>query len=126
MTLQQLKYVIEVADKCGVYFRKGDNTRLPGWMQVHYRLSFDEEGRAMMYFFNTCRHAIRTLPLLQFSETNPEDLDSDGEDHFADSMRYFCMSRPIKPVQKVPPKVRVLDPLDRDLGQRQYRNFDFL
>lgn len=118
--------VIEVADKCGVYFRKGDNTRLPGWMQVHYRLSFDEEGRAMMYFFNTCRHAIRTLPLLQFSETNPEDLDSDGEDHFADSMRYFCMSRPIKPVQKVPPKVRVLDPLDRDLGQRLYRNFDFL
>jgi len=27
-------------------------------------------------------------------ETKPEDLDSDGEDHACDAIRYFCMSRP--------------------------------
>ena len=33
----------------------------------------------------------------QYDEHKPEDLDSDGEDHVADEVRYFCMSRPIKP-----------------------------
>ncbi len=88
--------IIESADRHGVYFEKSDKTRIPGWMQMHYRFAFDETGRPMMYFFNTCRHAIRTLPMLQYSQTHPEDLDTTGEDHFADSCRYFCMMRPIK------------------------------
>lgn len=120
------KPIIEFADDCRVYFSKGDNTRIPGWMQVHYRLAFDSEGRAMMYFFNTCKHAIRTLPTLQYSETIPEDLDSDGEDHFADSMRYFCMMRPIKPTISEVAKERSLDPLMSDLGRKRYKNYDFL
>ncbi|MBR3767923.1 MAG: phage terminase large subunit [Clostridia bacterium] len=89
--------IIESADRHFVYFSKGDNKRLPGWMQCHYRLSFQEDGRPMVYFFNTCKAAVRTLPLLQFSDTNPEDLNTEQEDHFADSFRYFCMSRPITP-----------------------------
>ena len=28
---------------------------------------------------------------------SPEDVDTDGEDHVADEVRYFCMSRPIRP-----------------------------
>ena len=35
--------------------------------------------------------------MLQYDEHKPEDLDTDGEDHVADEVRYFCMSRPIKP-----------------------------
>ena len=89
--------IIESADRNFVYFQPGDNKRIPGWMQCHYRLSFDNDGKPMVYFFNTCRHAIRTLPLLNYSEHSPEDLDTSQEDHFADSFRYFCMSRPIKP-----------------------------
>ena len=50
-----------------------------------------------MYFFDTCRAAIRTLPTLCYSASNPEDLDSEGEDHAADEIRYLCMSRPIPP-----------------------------
>lgn len=118
--------IIEAADANGVYFRKSDKSRIPGWMQVHYRLAFDEEGRCMMQFFNTCRQSIRTLPLLQYSKTVPEDLDTTGEDHFADSMRYFCMMRPIKSVAKVPERVRPLNPLETDMGVRRYRNYDFL
>ncbi len=103
--------IIESADRNFVYFQPGDNKRIPGWMQVHYRMSFDSEGKPMMYFFNTCRHAIRTIPLLNYSDSSPEDLDTSQEDHFADSMRYFCMCRPIKPAQTefiLPPQ---LDPL---------------
>ena len=67
-------------------------------MQVHYRLEFDENGLPQMYVFKNCRAFIRTLPLLQYDPRKPEDLDTDGEDHVADEVRYFCMARPIKPV----------------------------
>ena len=89
--------IIEAANRNGIFFNKGDNKRLPGWMQVHYRLSFDENGIPMMYVFNTCKGFIRTMPELTFSVSNPEDLDTTGEDHIADEVRYMCMARPIKP-----------------------------
>ena len=93
--------IIDSADRHLVYFTLGDNKRLPGWMQCHYRLSFDEEGFPMVYFFEDCKAAIRTLPLLQYDAHKVEDLDTSQEDHFADSFRYFCMSRPIAPVKAV-------------------------
>ena len=105
--------VIDSADRHFVYFSKGDNRRLSGWMQCHYRLAFDENGFPMVYFFNTCRHAIRTLPMLRFSQTDPEDLDTKMEDHFADSFRYFCMSRPVAPTRTAPVQELTDDPLDQ-------------
>ena len=87
----------DVAAQRGVYFSPGDNQRIPGWMQMHYRLAMDENGYPMMYIFSNCKACIRTVPTLVFDENNVEDLNTDGEDHVADEMRYFCMSRPIKP-----------------------------
>ena len=91
--------IAQTAAKHAVYFSPGDHKRLPGWMQVHYRLAFDEEGYPGMYIFSNCADTIRTLPTLQFDPHVPEDLDSRGEDHAADEIRYFCMSRPIAPRQ---------------------------
>lgn len=104
--------VASVAAKHGIIFTPGDNHRIAGWMQMHYRMTFDMHGFPMMYVFNTCRGFIRTIPLLQYSKTRPEDLDTEGEDHIADETRYFLMSRPIKPV--MPQKQRVIqdDPLN--------------
>ena len=105
--------VYDAACRHGVYFTPGTNSRINGWMQMHYRLAFDSAGYPMMYVFNTCRDTLRTLPLLRFSDRMPEDLDTDGEDHIADEMRYFCMSRPIAPpAVKEPPRKPVDDPLD--------------
>ena len=87
----------ECAARHHVFFSPGDNKRLPGWMQMHYRLSFDENGYPMLYVFKNCKAFIRTIPTLMYDEHKPEDLDTDGEDHIADETRYFCMSRPIKP-----------------------------
>lgn len=83
--------IVESAAKKGVYFAPGDNKRIPGWMQLHYRMTFDKNGYPMLYVFENCNAFRRTIPLLQFSRTNPEDLDSDGEDHVADEVRYMCM-----------------------------------
>lgn len=91
------KSIAEVAADHGVYFTKGDHERIAGWMQVHYRLAFDENGFPSMYVFSNCKAFIRTIPLLQYDEHRPEDLDTEGEDHVADEVRYFCMSRPIRP-----------------------------
>ncbi len=96
--------IAETASKYGVYFQKGDHERLPGWMQVHYRLAFDNNGLPMMYIFKNCEAFIRTMPTLQYDEHKPEDVDTDGEDHVADEVRYFCMARPIKPRQIYSPK----------------------
>lgn len=89
--------VAEVAARHGTYFSKGDNSRLNGWLQCHYRLAFDENGYAMAYVFKNCKGMIRTLPTLLYDEYKVEDLDTDGEDHLADTFRYFAQSRPIKP-----------------------------
>ncbi len=118
--------IIEAADRCCVFFQPGDNKRIPGWMQCHYRLSFGEDGRPMVYFFNTCRDAVRTLPLLTYSETCPEDLDTSEEDHFADSFRYFCMSRPIRPVPRDPENAQGDDPLDLLSQGGKYRQYSYI
>ena len=89
--------VYETALKYRVYFEKGDNRRIAGWMQMHYRMQFDDEGYPQMYVFNTCRGFLRTVPQLLYSEQSPEDVDTRQEDHIADETRYFCMSRPLPP-----------------------------
>ena len=91
------KSIADVAAEHSVFFSKGDHERIAGWMQCHYRLAFDDNGYPMFYVFSNCKHFIRTIPLLQYDEHKPEDLDTDGEDHIADSWRYFLMSRPISP-----------------------------
>ena len=96
------KSVADVAMEHSVYFQKGDHERIAGWMQCHYYLAFDEGGFPMFYVFKNCKNFIRTIPLLQYDEHKPEDVDTDGEDHIADAWRYFLMSRPIKP--RIPKK----------------------
>jgi hypothetical protein len=101
-----------MAARNGVYFSPGDNKRIAGWMQVHYRLGFDANGLPLMYVFENCSAFRRTVPLLQFSKTNPEDLDSDGEDHVADEVRYLCMFCPVNPPQKAVQRETAANPLD--------------
>lgn len=105
--------IAETAARYGIYFTPGDNERIPGWMQVHYRMQFDQNGYPRMYVFDNCKAFIRTIPLMMFSETKPEDLDTKLEDHCPDEVRYMCMSRPVKPIIPVEPKIIYSDPLDQ-------------
>ena len=104
--------IADMAMKHHVYFQPGDNERIPGWMQVHYRLQFDENGYSRMYVFDNCRDFIRTMPLLLYDPHKPEDLNTEMEDHIADETRYMCMARPVAPIREKPAPERLSDPLD--------------
>lgn len=105
--------IAETAMRYGVYFTPGDNTRIPGWMQCHYRLQFDENGRSRMYVFSNCKAFIRTIPTLIYDDHRPEDLDTEMEDHVADEWRYAMMARPVAPRKPVERKAIVFDPLNQ-------------
>ena len=92
-----------------IYWSGGDNTRLPGKMQYHYRLAFDRSGFPMMQVFHTCRHFIRTLPALVYDSSNVEDIDTTQEDHIYDMCRYVLMENPISP-QETPESQALLLP----------------
>ncbi len=105
--------IAETAARCGVYFTPGDNSRIAGWMQCHYRLQFDERGFPRMYVFRNCKGFIRTVPLMMYDKVKVEDLDTKMEDHICDEWRYFCMSRPIKPIMPVQQRTILSDPLNQ-------------
>lgn len=107
-----------------VYFDKGDNARIAGKMQVHHRLTFDEEGVPMLYVFDTCKHFIRTLPALVYDETDVEDVDTKGEDHIFDELRYVCMANPIAPRPRQTPPLGAFDPLESP-APRRLAKYDF-
>lgn len=95
-----------------LYFQKADNTRLAGKMQIHRRLAMDAQGKPKLYIFSTCRHMIRTLPLLIYSKQMVEDVDTTGEDHLYDVLRYFLMAKPLAMPSPFLPKHHGDDPLD--------------
>ena len=95
-----------------VYWTGGDNTRLAGKMQFHYRLAFDGDGRPMFQVFDTCKHFIRTIPNLVYDDKHVEDIDTDQEDHIYDECRYVLMENPISPRKNVLQKPPADDPLD--------------
>lgn len=107
-----------------VYFEKGDHARIDGKMQVHHRLAFDDDGVPMLYVFSTCKHFIRTVPNLVYDEKDVEDIDTDGEDHIYDELRYVCMKNPIAPRPHKAPSTPVYDPLDLN-EDRQYDKYEF-
>jgi hypothetical protein len=46
---------------------------------------------AGLFIFDTCVDWVRTVPVLERSERDPEDVDTDGEDHAYDETRYRAM-----------------------------------
>ena len=110
--------IYDMAARCGVYFTPGDHERLAGWMQCHYRMQFDENGRARMYVFSSCKAFLRTIPQLMYDEHKVEDLNTSQEDHIADEWRYFCMSRPVQPIRPVEQKTILNDPLNQFTKER--------
>ena len=113
--------VADVMAKAGVYWTPGDNHRIAGKMQYHYRMAFDKNGRSMFYVFNTCKHFIRTVPNLVYDEKSPEDIDTTQEDHIYDECRYVLMTRVISVRKNEPKPVPLEDPLDLYKEERQKR-----
>jgi len=87
-----------IAERMDLPWRRADNSRVAkigaigGWDEVRQRLKSKEQG---LRIFSTCTHLIRTLPALQHDPNKAEDVDTNGEDHAPDALRYGCMSRPV-------------------------------
>lgn len=109
----------------GVFFDYGDNERLAGKMQFHYRLSFDLDGYPMMYVFETCVNFIRTIPSLVYDSVNVEDIDSSGEDHIYDCVRYVLMENLINPQSTKSTFSTVENPLDMGGEYTHYDKYNF-
>ena len=45
-----------------------------------------------LYIFNHCRQFIRTVPTLTRDTRDPDEVDSNAEDHIADETRYRLMA----------------------------------
>lgn len=80
---------------------KGPGSRVAGWHVMRKQLAFERDpvtGKVTkepnLRFFNTCVHTIRTIPTLEHDKNKPEDLNSDGEDHAADMVRYGLVGVP--------------------------------
>ena len=114
--------VARIMEKAGVYADGGDNSRIAGKMQIHHRLTFDEEGVPMFYCFSSCKHFIRTIPALVYSERDVEDIDTDTDDHIYDELRYVCMENPITPPKKAAKRGFLYNPLDEEI---KYGRYDF-
>ena len=119
----------DMMEREGVFFEKGQHARMDGKMQIHHRLAFDEEGCPMLYVFNTCKHFIRTVPNLVYDETDVEDVDTDGEDHAYDMLRYVAMENPIAPRRNmIETKDTRDDPLNlyEDQKKAEYDRYNFM
>lgn len=84
---------------------KGAGSRRAGWeklrslMAASLKRPMEAPG---LFVFSTCRQFLRTVPTLPRDEKDPDDVDSDAEDHIADAVRYHCM-------HKLPMRLRLAD-----------------
>ena len=79
--------------KVGVNVKPAINDRIDGWQVVrgYMQAQIDPnsgELESMIEITQNCENLIRTLPELIHDETNVEDLNTHGEDHSADALRY--------------------------------------
>jgi hypothetical protein len=95
----------------GTYYVTNVPDELSGVFFSGQKLVFDENGYARCYIFSTCKGFLRTIPALQYDPRQPEDLDTTQEDHIADEWRYLCMARPVQPLQPIPKRQPLFDPL---------------
>ena len=82
----------------GCRFRPSDRSRgsrVSGKNEIHRRLQVDEfTEEPRLVFFSTCTNIISQLPAIPLDKKNPEDIDTNSEDHLYDALRYGIMSRP--------------------------------
>ena len=93
--------IAETMIKEGCKWRPSDRSprsRIAGKLELHKQLSLDKDtNQPKLKIFSNCTNLIRTLPMLPVDKNNPEDVDTDAEDHAYDALRYGVMSRSMHP-----------------------------
>lgn len=79
------------SERVNLDFQRGNNARVDGWEIMRRHLSESAKDRpegAGLWISARCRHWLRTVPILARSQADPDDLDTELEDHHADQTRY--------------------------------------
>lgn len=84
----------------GVYWTKSDKSG--GSRAIGFQLARDRLEAAIkqdnksphIYFMSNCKAAIDLLPSLPRDEDNPDDVDTEAEDHIWDDTRYMILHQP--------------------------------
>jgi Terminase large subunit, T4likevirus-type, N-terminal len=83
----------EVFNRNGILMRPADNSRKAGYLLTRQAIMGPDGPR--LFVFNTCHDGFwRTMGDLVMDENDPEDVETDSEDHAYDDVRYGVMSRP--------------------------------
>ena len=79
----------EVYRDHGVYLTQAVNDRIAGKRKVDKLLEDLPDGQPGLIVFRNCTNLIKHLPALIYSKANPEDVDTSGDDHDYDALRYL-------------------------------------
>ncbi|MAT70372.1 MAG: terminase [Planctomycetaceae bacterium] len=85
----------KMADE-GVYWTESDKrpgSRKVGLQLIRDRLEASKTGEGpALYFMDNCRASIAILPTLPRDEKDPDDIDTNADDHIADAVKYRCLA----------------------------------
>lgn len=91
----------EVMMNIGCRWRPSDrspNSRKAGKLEIHRRLMVDPVlKKPSIQIFSNCVNLINEVPTLPMDENDPEDVDTNANDHSYDALRYGCMARSLNP-----------------------------
>ena len=82
----------------GCRWRPSDRSRgsrVAGKNELHRRFQVDEfTEKPRLVFMDNCTNTIAQIPSIPLDKRNPEDVDTNAEDHLYDALRYGVMTRP--------------------------------
>jgi hypothetical protein len=82
----------------GCRWRPSDRSRgsrISGKNEIHRRLQVDEfTEKPRLVFMQSCTNTLSQIPIIPLDKRNPEDVDTNAEDHLYDALRYGIMTRP--------------------------------
>lgn len=84
-------------EECGIRFspcNKAPGSRINSINLFRNRLigSLERKDSPGIFWFDTCRNCIRTIPTLPRDRKNPDDIDTLAEDHLLDCSLYLALS----------------------------------
>lgn len=82
---------IEAFHRAGLQCVQANDNREHGWSRVRDYLQAPDRFKVWRGY---CEHLIEQFPLMQYSAVKPNDMDTDGDDHLHDCLRYALMTRP--------------------------------
>lgn len=78
----------------GVQILRGENDRYSGWQRLHDLLRDAPDGDPWLILHPSCTYTIRSIASAVSDDKDPDDVDTNTDDHALDETRYAAMSRP--------------------------------